>query len=209
MTDTSERVSELYYGTRTLLSHLERQGFNTEDYSNMGINEIHIRTQNNQLDMTLSKPSGEKVLVKYHMGKTLRPANIAEYVESIYGLEKTLGKGDGLLIVARADPNDTLVRNMVKLWDQQDIYINVFNIDRLQFNILEHSYVPYHTVLTDLEAAAVRTKYNIKRNGMPDISRFDPVAQAIGLRPGQMCRIMRPSRTAIVAPFYRICVGHP
>ncbi|MCK5558294.1 MAG: DNA-directed RNA polymerase subunit H, partial [Candidatus Hydrogenedentes bacterium] len=42
-----------------------------------------------------------------------------------------------------------------------------------------------------------------------DISRFDPVAQAIGLRPGQLCRVMRPSRTAIVAPFYRFCVGHP
>ena len=40
----------------------------------------------------------------------------------------------------------------------------------------------------------------------PDISRFDPVAQAIGIRPGQVCEIIRPSKTAISAPYYRICM---
>jgi len=40
---------------------------------------------------------------------------------------------------------------------------------------------------------------------MPDISRFSPVSQVLGLRPGDMCRIDRPSKTAISAPFYRIC----
>jgi DNA-directed RNA polymerase subunit H (RpoH/RPB5) len=40
----------------------------------------------------------------------------------------------------------------------------------------------------------------------PDISRFDPVAQIIGIRPGQVCEIIRPSKTAISAYYYRICV---
>ncbi len=40
----------------------------------------------------------------------------------------------------------------------------------------------------------------------PDISRFDPAAQAIGIRPGEVCEIIRPSKTAISAPYYRICI---
>ena len=40
---------------------------------------------------------------------------------------------------------------------------------------------------------------------MPQISRYDPVAQAIGLRPGQICKITRPSKTAITSNYYRIC----
>ena len=43
-------------------------------------------------------------------------------------------------------------------------------------------------------------------NQFPIISRFDPVAQSIGIRPGQVCEIIRPSKTAIIAPYYRVCV---
>jgi DNA-directed RNA polymerase subunit H (RpoH/RPB5) len=50
-------------------------------------------------------------------------------------------------------------------------------------------------------------KYNITdKNQFPDISRFDPVARAIGLRPGQVCHIIRPSKTAIETDYYRVCV---
>ena len=40
----------------------------------------------------------------------------------------------------------------------------------------------------------------------PEISRFDPVAQAIGLRPYQLCKIYRKSPTASVSIYYRLCI---
>ena len=50
-------------------------------------------------------------------------------------------------------------------------------------------------------------KYNITdKIQFPDISRFDPVARAIGLRPGQLCKITRYSKTAIETFYYRICI---
>ena len=50
-------------------------------------------------------------------------------------------------------------------------------------------------------------KYNITElSQMPDISRFDPVARAICLRPGQVCHIIRPSKTAIEADYFRVCI---
>ena len=51
-------------------------------------------------------------------------------------------------------------------------------------------------------------KYNIsdEKTQMPTISRFDPVAIAIGLRPGQVCEITRPSQTSITSLYYRLCV---
>ena len=53
---------------------------------------------------------------------------------------------------------------------------------------------------------SVKQKYGIKDNSeLPDISRYDPVAQAIGMKPGQMCKILRPSKTAITTDYYRIC----
>jgi DNA-directed RNA polymerase subunit H (RpoH/RPB5) len=67
--------------------------------------------------------------------------------------------------------------------------------------------VPPHRVLDESEKIAIKNRYNIVNdNEFPELSRFDPVAQAIGIRPGQVCEINRPSKTAISAPYYRICI---
>jgi DNA-directed RNA polymerase subunit H (RpoH/RPB5) len=92
------------------------------------------------------------------------------------------------------------------IWEKEHKYINVFNIKRLQYNILKHELVPPHVVLTKEEAKEVKTKFNITDDSqIPDISRFGPVAQAICIRPGELCKITRSSRSAITSEFYRIC----
>jgi DNA-directed RNA polymerase subunit H (RpoH/RPB5) len=54
----------------------------------------------------------------------------------------------------------------------------------------------------------IKKKYHIDEDEQfPTISRFDPVAQAIGLRPGELCEIVRPSKTAITTLYYRMCVN--
>jgi DNA-directed RNA polymerase subunit H len=93
-----------------------------------------------------------------------------------------------------------------EIWEQEGIFIILFNLERLQFNILEHEYVPNHQIIEEQEIKFIKQRYNIRSNDdLPDISRYDPVAQAIGLRPGQICKITRPSKTAITADYYRIC----
>ena len=89
---------------------------------------------------------------------------------------------------------------------QEKIFITVFNIARLQFNILKHELVPKHIVLNNDEIKSFKEKYHITNNNqIPEISRFSPVALALGMRPSQICKIIRPSRTAINSDFYRIC----
>ena len=66
--------------------------------------------------------------------------------------------------------------------------------------------VPEHIVLTEKEKEEVMKKYyvtDIKK--FPNISRFDPVALAIGVRPNEMVKIKRSSPTAIESLYYRIC----
>ena len=94
-----------------------------------------------------------------------------------------------------------------KEWESEGIFIVIESIKRLQFNILEHVLVPPHRVMMESEVKQVMTKYNITdRVQFPDISRFDPVARVIGLRPGQVCNIIRASKTAIETNYYRVCV---
>jgi DNA-directed RNA polymerase subunit H (RpoH/RPB5) len=111
------------------------------------------------------------------------------------------------MIIIKEEMNETLINLLMHIWEQDGILIVIQSMKRLQFNILEHSLVPSHRVLNDDEVQVVKTKYNIMDNSQfPDISRFDPVAQVIGIRPGQVCEIIRPSKTAIQGYYYRICI---
>ena len=111
------------------------------------------------------------------------------------------------MIIIKDDMNETLTNVVKHVWEQDGIFIIVQSIKRLQFNILEHDLVPEHRVLTSEEVDVVKKRYNIVDNTQfPDISRFDPVAQVIGIRPGEVCEIIRPSKTAITSYYYRICL---
>jgi len=204
--NASGTITAIYKSRTNLLALLKAQGYDVSQYDNFGMNEVHAMNTNKQLDMLVVKESGQKAYIKYHLGKPLRKDNITEYVEDLFQLEKTLTKQDSLVIVMKAEMNDTNVATLSQIWEQSGIHIVIFSLDRLQFNILEHTYVPKHTILTEEETQEMMTLYNIAHPDMlPNISRYDPVAMAIGMRPGQVCRIDRFSKTAVGTPYYRIC----
>jgi DNA-directed RNA polymerase subunit H (RpoH/RPB5) len=203
----SSEITEVFKARDNILKQLEFQGFDTSDYSGSNINEVNGMYNSKQLDMLVEiKKTNQKAYVKFHLGKSLRLSNIQEYIEDLFNLENILKTSDNLIIILKDEPNDSLIKIVKNIWEQQNIFIILYYIKRLQFNIIDHQLVPSHKVLTREESDNIKKKYNIQDNSqLPDISRFSPVALAIGLRPGDLCEIMRPSKTAIMAPFYRIC----
>ena len=117
-------------------------------------------------------------------------------------------KGDILVVVSKDEPNDSLMTHLKQLYSDDGYYIIVFSLKRLQYNVLDHSLVPKHKKLTFEESNEVMKKYNIlDKSQFPEISRFDPIALAIGLRPNEICEITRPSKTAIHGTYYRYCLN--
>ena len=56
------------------------------------------------------------------------------------------------------------------------------------------------------EINELEKRFNIEtKSQYPEISRFDPVAVVIGLRPGQLVEIERVSSTSIYSKYYRLC----
>ena len=128
-------------------------------------------------------------------------------LDDLFVLTETLKKTDTLFIIIKDEHNETLINEIKHIWESDGIFIVIESIKRLQFNILNHTLVPKHRVLLESETIDIMKKYNITdKIQFPDISRFDPVARAIGLRPGQVCHIIRPSKTAIEANYYRVCI---
>jgi len=212
--NSSAIISTVYTSRNIILDLMGKQGYNIEDYGNFSVNEVNSMKQNNQLDMLLEKKEEDpvtkrknKIYIRYYLGKTIRPSNLQEMIDDLFNLEEILKKDDTLFIIIKDEINETLTNELKHIWESDGIFIVIENIKRLQFNILDHELVPKHTILPESEVVNIMKKYNITdKIQFPDISRFDPVARAIGLRPGQLCHIVRPSKTAIEADYYRICI---
>tara|TARA_Y100000816_G_scaffold292437_1_gene287691 strand:+ start:3904 stop:4518 length:615 start_codon:yes stop_codon:yes gene_type:complete len=199
----NKKIIDIYKSRNNLLEILETRGFDVSDYSGFSLNEIHTLVNNEQLDMLFN---GEyKIYVKYFIEKMLRPNNIHDIVEDLFNVEELLTTSDELIIVTKDEPNDTLQKLQSLIYEEEKKFVNIININRLQFNILKHSIVPPHRILSDEEKKTIISRYNIIDDNIAPISRYDPVAQVIGLRPDQYCEISRPSKTSIVSLFYRIC----
>jgi DNA-directed RNA polymerase subunit H (RpoH/RPB5) len=214
MQNSSNIISSIYKARQTIIALMRKLDYNVTDYENFSVNEVNTMFQNKQMDMLLEKSKEDpqtgrknKVYILFYLAKAIRPANIQEMIDDLFNLEETLTKEDTLLIITKDEMNDTLMATLKHVWETDKIFIVVQNIKRLQFNIHEHTLVPPHRVISDDERSVIKTKYNITNDTQfPDISRFDPVAQAICLRPGQICEITRPSKTAIQSIYYRLCI---
>jgi DNA-directed RNA polymerase subunit H len=212
---SSSYISSVYKSRKIILQLMKLQGYNVDDYENFSISEVSIMSTNKQLDIFLEKKtndefttSSNKIYICYNYYSQFNTKNINDTIKDLYeGEDPKLGSDDTLLFITKEDPNETIVNNLIHIWEMTHKFINVISIKRLQFNILEHSLVPPHRVLSKEETASVMKKYNIDElTQFPEISRFDPVASVIGIKPNEICEIKRPSKTSINANYYRICV---
>ena len=212
--NTSSIISQIYNSRNIILELMEKQNYNVLDYKGFSINEVNTMKVNNQLDMILEKEESNnneetkkrKIYIRYYLAKALRPNNLQEMIDDLFNVEEVLTKEDTLFIIVKDEVNETLLNTLKHIWETDKIFIVIQPLKRLQFNILEHVLVPNHRILSLSETIQVKNRYNIiNDNQFPDISRFDPVAQAIGIRPGEVCEIIRPSKTAVTAQYYRIC----
>ena len=198
-------VVELFKSRKTILELLTIQGFDVSNYNKDSMNQVSIMLKNQQLDMLVEKP-GKKAYVKYHLGKSLRANNVHDYIEDLFNIEEILQKTDDLIIVMKEEPNESLIKTLQNIWEKNGYFIIVHAMKRLQFNIMNHNLVPRHRIMSDKEVVNFKNKYKITDNKqIPDISRFSPVALALGMRPGDVCEILRPSNTGIETQFYRVC----
>jgi DNA-directed RNA polymerase subunit H (RpoH/RPB5) len=212
--NTSILISAVYKSRKTVLELMDKQGYNTDDYSFFSINEVNTMKNHNQLDMLLEKREDDpstnrknKIYIRYYLGKKINSSNIQEMIDDLFGIDEVLTNADTLFIIIKDEVNETVINELKHIWEKDGIFIVVENIKRLQFNILNHTLVPPHRVMANDEVTEVMKKFNLLNiNEFPDISRFDPVAKVIGLRPGQVCHIVRPSKTAIKADYYRVCI---
>jgi DNA-directed RNA polymerase subunit H (RpoH/RPB5) len=229
ITTRTNLILSIYKSRETLLELLAERGFQVDKYVGYSKNEIDTMSKNGTLDMLLTDSSNneaptKKVYVKYLLDKTATVQDLENIMEDLYENAEDayrLGTGlsspnqeegqedeDAIVVITNDDPNPKLKTFLSELWTTRGRFITVISIKRLQFNVLKHELQPRRIdILSGVERADLMAKYNMRSlSEFPEISRFDPLALALFLRPGRVCRLVRNSPTALASEYYRVCV---
>ena len=174
-------ISKIYKSRNIILEILKSRGYNTEDYEGFSVNDIHTMFSKHQLDMLIEHNAGRKLYVNYCIYKNVRQNYIDETIEDLFDVEEILSNEDELIIVSKNKINDTLRNTMKQAFITDKRFYNIYNLNDYLFNILKHILIPPHRILSEEEKKEIIIKYNITNmSQFPEISRFDPVAQALG-----------------------------
>lgn len=232
----SNLISSIYKSREVILELLEMQNYDISNYKGADINEINTLVQQSSLDMIVEtklineeeydedeenygqetkgetkkeiEQVKEKMYIYYHLEGKISNSKIQNLIDELYVTEEVLKPTDGLFIITRYEPNETINNFVHHIWEKDKIFVIVQSIARLQFNVLKHELQPKFRILSDNETNLIKRKYNIMNDSnWPEISRFDPVCKATFIRPGKVFEIVRPSKTALVTNYYRICIS--
>ena len=209
---TNNRILSVYKSRTTILDLLDNLGYKTDEYTGFTFNEVDAMYSSSQLDMLVFNADNKKVYVRYYISdkttnRQLRPNNIDEIVRDLYLVESVLNRNDTLFVVMDDDPNDSVLAKLEYIYNRDGVFVVAQSLRRLQFNVLNHALVPKVEVMTREATDEFRKIYNISElSQLPQISRFDPMALAVCMRPGQVCKIVRQSPTALSYDYYRVCL---
>lgn len=114
---------------------------------------------------------------------------------------------DEVLVVLAEPYHEVFDVQALKLWGRAKARIAFFNIKNLVSNPARHIMVPPHRKLSEAEAEAVLAKYHIRsKSELPRlIYHVDMQARVLGLVPGDIVEIRRPSPTSGEYISYRVC----
>ena len=121
---------------------------------------------------------------------------------SIFFSKMKDAKADSGIIVISGQLTSQAKQKMIDI--NYELQVECFNISELMVNITEHSYVPKHILLKKEEKKMLLKRYKIKEHQLPKILTTDPVAKYLGLKKGDVVKIIRDSETAGKYVTYRI-----
>lgn len=144
-------------------------------------------------------PDCGTVFVQFVSTDNMGVAQAKDFIHTVVGQHARVG-----ILVTRV-PLTPAARKFITAAESY-AQLECFIEEDLLVNITHHDLVPKHVLLSKEEKAALLKRYRLKETQLPRILQKDPVARYLGLRRGQVVKIIRNSETAGRYASYRMCV---
>lgn len=161
---------------------------------------IELQTSNTTVIFALNKKLRKNIVDELKIGEN----SVDEFIK------KYNNKNNIILIFN----NETITMPILsqlnkydKLFQKSGGMLQYFQMKQLMFNPTEHVFVPEHIKLSAEEAEEVMQKYMIKsRLQMPVILHNDIIAKWLGLKQGDIVKIIRHNENSGLSYYYRCCI---
>ena len=213
-----ETIDILYRSRITLLDHLEQEGYDTTPYRKFSPKEIMEMVKAGPangappalwMDL-VRKPDStgqhQKCQVIYTIGKIKQ--KLLSWTNAIIDSETGFDPKTTELIIITLEPIGPNFHAIAYgVYSSKGAKVRYFQASAIINNPLNHFLVPKHERVPVQEEESLLSSMFAKKSQLPLI-RFheDPIARMLGLLPGEIVKITRPSVTAGECVGYRVCV---
>jgi DNA-directed RNA polymerase subunit H (RpoH/RPB5) len=218
---------------QTILDLLERRGYNVQPYRKLigpdlltaatgGALELQAaHLPQLRIDVTHREDSTKHAIVEYMLQPIKQSVSQGTLIRNLLG-PPPLGAAPTVLhdispetteVIILYFPrsvmedNDTYDKAALEAWVQKKFKIQFFPIQRLVYNPLNHMLQPQFRVVPEEQVAEILQKNYARSKTQFPFIRFhaDMAARCLGLVPGQVVEITRPSPSAGSYVLYRVC----
>jgi DNA-directed RNA polymerase subunit H (RpoH/RPB5) len=213
-----ETIDILFRSRQTLLQILKAKGYNTKPYDKFGPFEIEMMSSNDKegslrMDLERTLPEGvtpSKCRVEYAIPRVKN--RLSGYLNKLMDDENTDDAIDPttteVIVLTLEEIGDSFHTAAWNLWQTRKLRITFFDVHTLVSNPLEHIHVPKHELVPASEHTELFKKHNLKSSLNFPMIKFhdDIIGRILGLVPGDIVKITRPSPSAGEYIIYRVCV---
>jgi len=204
----------------TILDILEDRGYNVSPYRNIAPEQILVLAEGHPraLDIIVNKKEDgsapcERAVVVYQLQDRIR-LKLATFTRDLYdipvdGAEASkITKADDVIVILNEPYNEVFDKVALQMWQSQKARMTFFHIKQVVVHLGRHEMVPPHRKLSVEEAKELMASLHVnQKSQFPLIKHHDIQSRILGLVPGDFVEILRPSPTAGIVKFRRICAA--
>lgn len=197
-----EERNVLFKVRKTVIEMLGDRNYIIPESEKISFDEFSIKFKNKSMDIYIDNTNENlgKVYVYFHNeNKTISKLDLKNLFNKI--VENYQDEEIKLIILLKEKGNGSILKEINK-----EVYKNVeiFMNKNMIFNITHHEFVPKHSILSKEEENEVLDKYSTPINKLPKILKNDPIAKYYGMKPNQICKIIRNSPEVGDYIYYRL-----
>jgi DNA-directed RNA polymerase subunit H (RpoH/RPB5) len=184
-----------------------------DDISLFEEHELSVDKEEYENDRNIIEFQTSKTTIIFALTKKLRKYVMDElknYEGDINNFISKYGNKKNVILIFNNDtvsqPVITQLNKYDKLFQKNDGQLQYFHAQQIMFNPTKHEYVPKHIKLSEKEDSDFMNEYMIKSKlYMPFILHNDPIAKWLGLKQGDIVKIVRYNENSGVSFYYRSC----
>lgn len=195
-----EEKNTLFKIRKTVIEMVEDRKYIVPDSDKINFEEFSAQFDAKNLDIFIPDENKSPIYIHFHNeNKSLAKSDLKNLVESL--IEKYNNHEIKIIILLKEKGNGSIFKELNK---EEYKHVEIFMNKNMIFNITHHQMVPKHSLLSSEEEEEMLEKYNTTKNKLPKILRNDPIVQYYGMKPDQICKIIRKSPEVGVSVYYRL-----